>query len=79
MRFFSYAILIIGMLLASSLVGCTSNKALNLMPTPVIYQNSQIDPFAHLTPELKSPQTHVFYATIELLRPQNLEQVMAIN
>jgi esterase/lipase superfamily enzyme len=63
MRFFSYAILIIGMLLASSLVGCTSNKALNLMPTPVIYQNSQIDPFAHLTPELKSPQTHVFYAT----------------
>ena len=33
------------------------------MPTPVIYQNSQIDPFAHLSPEHKSPQTKVFYAT----------------
>mgnify|MGYP000477636865 CR=1 FL=1 len=63
MRFFSYSILIIGILLASSLVGCTSNKAINLMPTPVIYKNSQIDPFVHLTPELKIPQTHVFYAT----------------
>jgi esterase/lipase superfamily enzyme len=33
------------------------------MPTPVIYQNSLIDPFAHLTPEHRTPQTHVFYAT----------------
>jgi len=59
--------------MVSSLVSCTSNKALNLMPTPVIYQNSQIDPFAHLTPEHKSPQTHVFYATNRVPNPPGSE------
>ena len=63
MRFFFSSNLIIWIFLAFSLVGCTSKKALHLMPTPVLYQNSQIDPFAHLTPEHKSPQTHVYYAT----------------
>ena len=63
MRLLSYSLLISGIFLALSLVGCTSNKALNLMPTPVIYQDAQIDPFAHLTPEQRTPQTHVFYAT----------------
>jgi len=33
------------------------------MPKPVIYQDSVIDPFAHLTPEHQSARTHVFYAT----------------
>ena len=49
--------------MACSLVGCSSHKVLNLMPTPVIYQNANIDPFSHLTPEHKSTQTHIFYAT----------------
>jgi len=61
--FFSYLFLIVVIFLASSLVGCTSNKTIKLMPTPVIYQDSQIDPFAHLTQEHKNPQTHVYYAT----------------
>ena len=61
MRFFLSSILALVIFLTFSLVGCTSQKALNLMPTPVLYQNSQIDPFAHLAPEHKSPQTHVFY------------------
>jgi len=43
------------------------------MPTPVIYQNSVIDPFAHLTPEHKSPQTHVFYATNRAPKSSNHE------
>jgi esterase/lipase superfamily enzyme len=63
MRFFLSSILILLIYLTFSLAGCSSKKALDLMPTPVLYQNSQIDPFAHLAPENKSPQTHVYYAT----------------
>jgi hypothetical protein len=86
MRFFFSSNLIIWIFLAFSLVGCTSKKALHLMPTPVLYQNSQIDPFAHLTPEHKSPQTRNIKARkpmfimqrIEPQRPQALDQVMVI-
>ena len=51
---------IIGVLLIS---GCSSTKPLTLMPTPVLYQDSSIDPFAHLTPAQQSTTTQVFYAT----------------
>jgi len=63
MKVSSYSVLLIGIFIACILVGCSSSKALNLMPTPVIYQDSLIDPFAHLAPEHKTPQTHVYYAT----------------
>jgi len=43
--------------------GCSTHKPITLMPTPVIYQNSSIDPFAHLTPAQKRTSTQVFYAT----------------
>jgi len=59
----SYKIVIMAILAAYLLAGCTSNKTLILMPTPVIYQNSSIDPFAHLTSAQKSTKTQVFYAT----------------
>jgi len=47
------------------LAGCTSHQTsiLTLMPPPVIYQNSAIDPFAHLSAEQKSTETRIFYAT----------------
>ena len=73
MKFFSYSLLPIGILLVLSLIGCTSNKTLNLMPTPVIYQDAQIDPFTHLTPEHKTPQTHVFFATNRFPNSPGLE------
>ena len=56
-------IVIIAMLAAFLLAGCASHKTLTLMPTPVIYQNSSIDPFTHLTSAQKSTKTQVFYAT----------------
>jgi len=59
----SYSLLIIGIFLASSLVGCTSKKALNLMPTSVIYQNSLINPFAHLTDVSKGQEIRGFDIT----------------
>jgi esterase/lipase superfamily enzyme len=52
-----------GLLAAFLLAGCSTQKVLTLMPTPVIYQNAVIDPFEHLTTEHKSTRTHVFYAT----------------
>lgn len=73
MRLISYLILLTVILLFPMLLGCSSSKTLNLMPTPVIYQNSQVDPFAHLPPEHKSPQTHVFYATNRA--PYNSESI----
>jgi hypothetical protein len=33
------------------------------MPTPVMYVDSSIDPFAHLPDQLKKPRSTVFYAT----------------
>jgi len=45
------------------LAGCASKKQLTLMPTPVIYQDSTIDPFVHLVPEHKSIKSQIFYAT----------------
>jgi len=63
MRLLGHIFLATGIVLASSLCGCAPSKTLNLMPTPVIYKDSQVDPFAHLSPEHRSPQTHVFYAT----------------
>jgi esterase/lipase superfamily enzyme len=56
-------IVIMAMLAACLFAGCTSHKTLTLMPTPVIYQNSNIDPFAHLTSAQKSTKTQVFFAT----------------
>ncbi len=56
-------IVIMGMLAAYLLAGCTSHKTLTLMPTPVIYHNSSIDPFAHLASAQKSTKTQIFYAT----------------
>ena len=56
-------IVIMAMLAACLFAGCTSHKTLTLMPTPVIYQNSSIDPFAHLTSAQKTIKTQVFYAT----------------
>jgi esterase/lipase superfamily enzyme len=45
------------------LAGCASKEQLTLMPTPVIYQNSTIDPFAHLASQHKTIKSHIFYAT----------------
>ena len=52
------------LILASMLIsGCASHETITLMPTPVIYHDSGIDPFAHLNPEQKNTVTQVFYAT----------------
>jgi esterase/lipase superfamily enzyme len=45
------------------LAGCSSKKQLTLMPTPVIYQESTIDPFAHLVSRHKTIKSQIFYAT----------------
>lgn len=52
-----------GLLAVWMLTGCSTPSNLTLMPKPVIYQNSKIDPFAHLTPEHQTTLIHVFYAT----------------
>ena len=46
-------------------VGCASRQTatLTLMPPPVIYQDSAIDPFAHLSAEQKTTETQIFFAT----------------
>ena len=61
--FSSIKIVIIAMVAVYFLTGCTSHKALTLMPTPILYQNSSIDPFADQTSAQKSTKTQVFYAT----------------
>lgn len=45
------------------ITGCSSHKTLTLMPTPVLYQDSSIDPFAHLSPAQQITTTQVFFAT----------------
>lgn len=52
-----------GLLALFLATGCSTPKALTLMPTPVIYQNRAVDPFAHLAPEHQNTLMHIFYAT----------------
>ena len=54
---------IISVLTVYFFAGCTSQKTMMLMPTPVLYQSSSIDPFAHLSPEQRSLHMQIFYAT----------------
>ena len=50
-------------LAASGLVGCASHQPVTLMPTPVLYEQAEIEPFSHVADELRTPITQVFYAT----------------
>lgn len=43
--------------------GCAAPQSYDLMPTPILYVNSSIDPFAHLSQEHKDPKTRIYYAT----------------
>ncbi len=71
MSFSPVKIVLIALVTACLFAGCSSRKNLTLMPTPVIYQDSGVDPFAHLTPAQKSTRTQVFYATNR--RPKSSE------
>ncbi|MFC1760563.1 alpha/beta hydrolase [Planctomycetota bacterium] len=43
--------------------GCRGRGESPLIPTPVLYTDSTIDPFDYLDPNDRSPQVEVFYAT----------------
>jgi hypothetical protein len=43
--------------------GCSVNPPMTLMPTPVMYEATDFEPFSHIVDELQTPLTHVFYAT----------------
>ena len=51
------------LILAGALPGCVSHKTSTMMPAPVIYHHSSIDPFAHLSETQKDTKTSVFFAT----------------
>lgn len=60
----AYSLLtILATVTVGALSGCASHKILTLMPTPVLYRDSGIDPFVHLAPEHQTTTTRVFYAT----------------
>ena len=59
---------------ASVLPGCTSHKTTTMMPAPVIYQNSAIDPFAHLREMQKTTKIKIFYATNRAPESKSVEQ-----
>jgi len=42
---------------------CSAPKPLMLMPSPVIYRDGLVDPFAHLLPARQIPSLPIFYAT----------------
>ncbi|MFT5699120.1 MAG: hypothetical protein ACI8ZB_001977 [Desulforhopalus sp.] len=58
---FCHFLVIAGILF--SLSGCATNRPVPLMEAPVIYQNAQVDPYAHLEHEKKTTVIPVFYAT----------------
>ncbi|MFG6160502.1 alpha/beta hydrolase [Halomonas sp. 1390] len=56
--------IVLGMLtLLPWLTGCNQHATLDLMPTPIIYLDTQLDPFTHLTDAHRSTVAPVFYAT----------------
>lgn len=43
--------------------GCATKTSVNLMPTPVLYEEGGLEPFSHIADSLRTPLTQVFYAT----------------
>lgn len=56
-------ILLLSVLCLFIFPGCSTHKPITLMPTPVLFHNGSVDPFAHMDEYHKSTTTHVFYAT----------------
>jgi len=54
---------VLALIVVGILPGCTSHKTTTMMPAPVIYHNSVIDPFAHMAEKHKSTKISVFFAT----------------
>ncbi|HSC69162.1 MAG TPA: alpha/beta hydrolase [Cellvibrio sp.] len=51
-------------LLLTTICGCASKQTLTLIPTPVLYDQSKINPFAHLKSDKKSTYNSIHFATI---------------
>ena len=64
----------LALIVVSTLPGCTSHKTTTMMPAPVVYHNSVIDPFAHLAEAQKSTTIEVFYATNRVPEAKQDEQ-----
>jgi len=45
------------------LSGCATPDSMPLMPAPIVYQNKEINPFAHLSDTEKTTYLPIFYAT----------------
>jgi len=60
---FLYSVPSLVLIVIGVLPGCASHTTSTMMPAPVIYHSSSIDPFQHLTETQKSTKTRVFYAT----------------
>lgn len=58
---------------ACFLIGCAGPKTLTLMPTPVIFRDKAVDPFAHIGPFHQSQDIKVFYATNRTLESKKAE------
>ncbi len=54
------------LLLVLFTAGCSAPKSYDLMPTPILYVDTSLDPFAHLSDDLKSQRSQVYYATNRL-------------
>ena len=50
------------------LAGCTAPQNYKLMPTPILYVDTSLDRFAHLSDEHKNQWPHVYYATNRIIQ-----------
>lgn len=57
-------VLIVLLLFCVGILGCVSRAPMSLMPTPILYKDARINPFAHLQAGLADPAINVFYCTL---------------
>lgn len=57
------------LLLLFLLPGCAEPEFVLLMPAPVVYHDSTVDPFAHLSEKEKTTFVSVFFATNRKAQP----------
>ena len=50
-------------LILMALTACATPTSIEMMPTPALYQDNIVDPFAHLPPSHQRTSMEVFYAT----------------
>jgi esterase/lipase superfamily enzyme len=72
MRFIKHFTLLYTVFSLYSLSGCAAPDSMPMMPAPIVYQNAEVNPFAHLSTKEKTNYLPIFFATTREPNPSSV-------